>query len=153
MKRAHGKTPNYLKKIFFENLSLTSFCFKTAEFPFYPAWTQQPFTQPPVKCPSFPLWKNYICEGLLFCNVLTSCFGYLWFGTHPYYSLNPYVHLYYLFIYLYYLYYGGVSQLRLQFLQEKHQKAIIKLSNIFKNLNILKTFCDVRCTNKLTDLR
>ena len=32
-----------------------------------------------------------------FVNVLTlSCLGSLWSGTHPYYSLNPYVHLYYL---------------------------------------------------------
>ena len=32
-----------------------------------------------------------------FVNVLTlSCLGSLWFGTHPYYLLNPYVHLSYL---------------------------------------------------------
>ena len=32
-----------------------------------------------------------------FVNVLTlSCLGFLWFDTHPYYLLNPYVHLYYL---------------------------------------------------------
>ena len=32
-----------------------------------------------------------------FVNVLTlSCLGSLWFGTHLYYSLNPYMNLYYL---------------------------------------------------------
>ena len=32
---------------------------------------------------------------VVLCNVL-SCLGPLWFGTHPYYSLNPYIHLHYL---------------------------------------------------------
>ena len=32
-----------------------------------------------------------------FVNVLTlSCLCCFWFGTHPYYLLNPYVYLYYL---------------------------------------------------------
>ena len=32
-----------------------------------------------------------------FVNVLIlSCLGPLWFGNHPYYSLNPYINLYYL---------------------------------------------------------
>ena len=31
MKRAHEKTPKLSKKTFLENLSLTSFCFKTTE--------------------------------------------------------------------------------------------------------------------------
>ena len=59
--------------------------------------TQQQLTQPLVKSSSFPLWKNHVFQGLLFCNVLTlSCLDSLWIGTHPYYSLNRYVHLYYL---------------------------------------------------------
>ena len=36
-------------------------------------------------------------QAYCFVNVLTlSCLGSLWFGTHPYYSLNPCVHLCYL---------------------------------------------------------
>ena len=59
--------------------------------------TQQQLTHPQVKSSSFPLWKNHVSQGLLFCNVLTlSCLDSLWYGTHPCYSLNPYVHLYYL---------------------------------------------------------
>ena len=59
--------------------------------------TQQQLTHPPVKNSSFPIWKNDGSQGLLFCNVLTlSCLDPLWFGTHPYYSLNPYARLYYL---------------------------------------------------------
>ena len=59
--------------------------------------TQQQLSHPPVKSSSFPLWKNHVSQGLLFCNVLKlSCLGSLWFGTHPYYSLNLYVHLFYL---------------------------------------------------------
>ena len=39
--------------------------------------------------------EEWCFSGLI--NVLTlSCLGSLWFGTHPYYLLNPYVHLYYL---------------------------------------------------------
>ena len=33
--------------------------------------TQQQLTLPPVKSSSFPLWKNYVSQDLLFCNVLT----------------------------------------------------------------------------------
>ena len=59
--------------------------------------TQQQLTHPRVKSSSFPHWKNHVSQGLLFSNVLTlSCLGSLCFGTHPYYSLNPYVYLYYL---------------------------------------------------------
>ena len=59
--------------------------------------TQQQLTHPPVKSSNFPLLKNHVSQGLLFVNVLTlSCLGSLWFATHPYYSLNPYVNLYYL---------------------------------------------------------
>ena len=58
--------------------------------------TQQQLTHPPVKSSNFPLLKNHVSQGLLFVNVLTlSCLGSLWFATHPYYSLNPYVNLYY----------------------------------------------------------
>ena len=59
--------------------------------------TQQQLTHLPVKSSNFPLLKNHVSQGLLFVNVLTlSCLGSLWFATHPYYSLNPYVNLYYL---------------------------------------------------------
>ena len=58
---------------------------------------QQQLTHPPVKSSNFPLLKNHVSQGLLFVNVLTlPCLGSLWFATHPYYSLNPYVNLYYL---------------------------------------------------------
>ena len=58
--------------------------------------TQQQLTHPPIKSTNFPLLKNHVSQGLLFVNVLTlSCLGSLWFATHPYYSLNPYVSLYY----------------------------------------------------------
>ena len=71
------------------------------QFSFHPAsslfGTQQQLTHPPVKSSNFPLLKNHVSQGLLFVNVLTlSCLGSLWFATHPYYSLNPYVNLYYL---------------------------------------------------------
>ena len=59
--------------------------------------TQPRLTHPLVKSSNFPLLKNHASQGLLFVNVLTlSCLGSLWFATHPYYSLNPYVNLYYL---------------------------------------------------------
>ena len=59
--------------------------------------TQQQLKYPQVKSSSFPLWKNHVTQDLLFCNVLTlSYLGSLWFGSRGYYSLNPYVHLYYL---------------------------------------------------------
>ena len=59
--------------------------------------TQQQLTHPPLKSSNFPLLKNHVSQGLLFVNVLTlSCLSYLWFATHPYYSLNPYFNLYYL---------------------------------------------------------
>ena len=46
---------------------------------------------------NFHLIVLHPTQGLLFVNVLTlSCLGSLWFATHPYYSLNPYVNLYYL---------------------------------------------------------
>ena len=68
------------------------------QFPLYPAsslfGTQQQLTQAPVKSSNFPLLKNHLSQGLLFVNVLTlSCLVSLWFATHPYYSLNPYVNL------------------------------------------------------------
>ena len=56
--------------------------------------TQQQFTDPLVKSSTVPLRKMPV---LLFSNVLTlSLLGTLWFGTDPYYPLNLYVHLYYL---------------------------------------------------------
>ena len=60
--------------------------------------TQQQLTHPLVKSSNSPLWKNHVFLGLMFYfNVLTlSCLGSFSFGTLPYYSLNPYVHLYYL---------------------------------------------------------
>ena len=40
-------------------------------FPLHPAsslfGTQQQLTNPPVKSSSFPLWKNHVSQGLLFC--------------------------------------------------------------------------------------
>ena len=58
--------------------------------------TQQQLTDPPVKSSNFPLLKNHVSQDLLFVNVLTlSWLGSLWFATHPYYSLHPYVDLYY----------------------------------------------------------
>ena len=71
------------------------------QFSFHPAsslfGTQQHLTYPPVKSSNFPLLKNHVSQGLLFANVLTSsCLGSLCFVTHPYYSVNPYVNLYYL---------------------------------------------------------
>ena len=46
---------------------------------------------------NFPLLKNHVSQGLLFVGVFTlSCLGSLWFVTHPCYSLNPYVNIYYL---------------------------------------------------------
>ena len=40
------------------------------------------------------LEELFFSQGLLFVNVLIlSCLGCLWFATHPYYSLNPYVNL------------------------------------------------------------
>ena len=51
--------------------------------------------QDEVKYPhdAFP----HVSQRLLFVNVVTlSCLGSLWFATHPYYSLNQYVNLYYL---------------------------------------------------------
>ena len=44
---------------------------------------------------SLPLWKNHVSQGSFLYNFL-SCLGPLWFGAHPYYSLNPYIHLHYL---------------------------------------------------------
>ena len=59
--------------------------------------TQKQLTPSLVMSSSFPLWKNHISQELLFCNILIlSCLGSLWFGTHPFYPLNPYLHLYYL---------------------------------------------------------
>ena len=58
--------------------------------------TQQQLTHPPVKSSTLPLWKNHVFWGYCFFNVLTSfCLGSLWFGAHPYYLLNLYLHLYY----------------------------------------------------------
>ena len=62
---------------------------------------QQQLTHPPVKSSNFPLLKNHVSQGLLFVNILTlPCLGSLWFATHPYYSLNPYINLYYV-VYFY----------------------------------------------------
>ena len=59
--------------------------------------TQKQLTPSLVMSSSFPLWKNHISQELLFCNILIlSCLGSLWFGTHTFYPLNPYLHLYYL---------------------------------------------------------
>ena len=58
--------------------------------------TQQQLTHPPVKSSTLPLWKNHVFSGYCLFNVLTSfCLGCLWFGAHPHYLLNPYLHLYY----------------------------------------------------------
>ena len=58
--------------------------------------THQQLTHPPVKSSTLPLWKNHVFWGYCFFNVLTSfCLGSLWFGAHPYYLLNLYLHLYY----------------------------------------------------------
>ena len=47
--------------------------------------------------PPCSLLKNRVSQGLLFVNILTlSCLCSLWFATHPFNSLNPYVNLYYL---------------------------------------------------------
>ena len=62
-----------------------------------PLWDSAKLTHPPVKSSNFPLLKNHVSQALLFVNVLTSsCLGSLWFATHPYYSLNLYVNLYYM---------------------------------------------------------
>ena len=46
---------------------------------------------------NFHLILLHPTQGLLFVDVLTlSCLGSLWFATHPCYSLNLYVNLYYL---------------------------------------------------------
>ena len=58
--------------------------------------TQRQLTHSPLRSSSLPLWKNHVSQGSLLRNVLKLCLGLLWFGTHPYYSLNPYMHLYYL---------------------------------------------------------
>ena len=48
------------------------------------------------KTHSFLSWKTMFLRAYCFVNVLTlSCLGSLWFGTHPYYSSNPYMYLYY----------------------------------------------------------
>ena len=63
---------------------------------FIPLRDSVKLTHPPVKSSSFLLWKNHVSQCLLFYNVLIlSCLGFPCFGTHPYYSLNRYVHLYY----------------------------------------------------------
>ena len=70
--------------------------------------TQQQLTHPPLKSSTLPLRRclffrvhPFLSRRIMFLraysfvNVLTlSCLGSLWFGTHPYYSLNPYVYLY-----------------------------------------------------------
>ena len=76
-------------------------CYKN--FLLYPSsfvfGTQQQLTHTPVKSSSFPLWKNHVSQGSLLCNAFKlSCLGSLWFGTHLFYSLNPYVRLYYLWL-------------------------------------------------------
>ena len=58
---------------------------------------QQQLIQLPIKSSSLPLWKNHVSQGLLLCNVLILFFlGIFWFGTHLYFSLNPYMHFKYL---------------------------------------------------------
>ena len=79
----------YVRCLFFMTLHLG------IQISLYPAsplfWNQQQLSEPPVKTSSLSLWKKL---WLLLCNVLTlSYLDTLWFGTHPYYSLNPYVHL------------------------------------------------------------
>ena len=45
----------------------------------------------------FSLEESCFSRGLLLCNILIlSCLGSLCFGNYSYFSLNPYVHLYYL---------------------------------------------------------
>ena len=57
--------------------------------------TQQQPTHPLVKSLSLPLWKNHVSPDLWLCNlIILPCLVSLWFGSHPYYSLNLYVHLY-----------------------------------------------------------
>ena len=59
--------------------------------------TQQHLIHFPVNSSSLLLWTNHVSQGLLLCNVLIlSYLGSLWFGTQPYYLLNSYMHLYYL---------------------------------------------------------
>ena len=59
--------------------------------------TQKQLTHPSIKCSFLPLWKNNVSQGSLLYNVFKlSCLGSLWFGTHWYYSFNPYIHLHYL---------------------------------------------------------
>ena len=51
--------------------------------------TQQQVTQPRQRAHTF-------LSGRIMFFQAYCCLGSLWFGTHPYYSLNPCVHLYYL---------------------------------------------------------
>ena len=60
-----------------------------------PLWDSATAYSPSGKELKLSSLEEWCFSGLI--NVLTlSCLGSLWFGTHPYYLLNPYVHLYYL---------------------------------------------------------
>ena len=61
--------------------------------------TQQQLTHPPVKSSTLPLRKMPVSQGVAPWHTIfnSSCVIPLWESAtaHPYYSLNPYMHLYY----------------------------------------------------------
>ena len=60
-------------------------------------WDSATAYSPPVKTSTLFLRKNHVSYNLLLCNVLIlPGHGFIWIGTHPYYSLSVYVLLYYL---------------------------------------------------------
>ena len=94
---AHSPSGKELKPSSQEDVRFSGHCTLAYIFHFILRHLSLGLTHPSVKRSNFPLLKNHVSQGLLFVNVLTlSCLGSLWFATHPYYSLNPYVNLYYL---------------------------------------------------------